>query len=478
LRPTSTLGAVVGVVIAIALTIGAVIVAASTTAPVATLPGAASGQPLSAAIAQPAPPRGGSFQDAQLTTYRGAAPTADKAQSKLWFAQGSWWAVMIEPRTRTFRIFRLDWATQEWQDTGTVVDNRSFAEADCLWDGTHLYIASAGSQPYRSHAGLVSRFSYDPAAKAWTRDKGFPVQLTATGVSTMMIERDSSGRLWTTYIQNGRLMLNRSTDNEATWGTPFAPPIQGVDTTAARAAIVAAGQRIVVVWSNKAQNAVFFATHADGEPDTTWQADKTAVEGADEADDHLNVKAAMVDGEARVYVAMKTSLDAAPHHNPNDAQMLLLEVRPDGLIHKYLAGRIRDLHTRPLVLVDPTDGMLYFIATSPFGGGRVYYKRTPLDAITFAPGRGTALIASDADLLVNDVTSTKQTVSPETGIVVLAFDRSTHRYLHGTLDLGGVRWTAKSRPADSPGPAPTPGASGSPGTSTGASAPAVSPSPS
>ena len=479
MKPTSTLGAAIGVLIAIALTVGAVLVAASTAAPASNAPAssAAVSGPLSgpADVARTSPPRGGSFQDQQLTAYRGAAPTADKAQSKLWFAEGSWWAVMIEPRTQTFQIFRLDWATQVWEVTGVVVDQRSYSEADVLWDGKHLYIASAASQPYRSHAGLVSRFTYDLAKKAWTRDKGFPIQLTSAGVTTMMIERDSTGRLWTTYIQNGRLMLNSTNGDDVAWGKPFAPPIKNVDTTAARASIVASGKRIVVVWSNKAENAVFFAFHADGDSDSVWLATQEAVKGADEADDHLNAKAAVVGGEPRVYVAMKTSLDAAPNHNPNDAQMLLLEVRPDRSIQKYLAGRIRDLHTRPLVLIDQADGMLYFIATSPFGGGRVYYKRTPLDAISFAPGRGTALIASDADPLINDVTSTKQVVSVETGIVVLAFDKSTKRYLHGTLDLGGPRWTAKSRPAGNPGPAPTPGPSS--GTSNGASAPAPPPSP-
>jgi hypothetical protein len=463
LRPTSRLGAALGTLVAIVLTLGAVIVTASSPpAPPGPGDGAGAASSFDNAFSQPVAPRSGSFQDAQLSGYSGTAPTADKAQSKLWFAGGSWWALMIDPKSQNLRIHRLDWATQEWQDTGTVVDDRSYAEADCLWDGTHLYVASAAGAPYRSHAGLVSRFSYDEATKAWTRDRGFPVQLTTHGVSTMMIERDSTGQLWTTYIDGGRLVVNRTLGDDLTWGRPFVLPLKDVDTTAARSTIVAAGKRIVVIWSNKAENEVYFAAHADADADDAWQAQRSAVEGADEADDHLNAKAAIVDGEARIYVAMKTSLDAAPGHNPNDAQMLLLEARPDGSIHKYLAGRIRDLHTRPLVLIDETDGMLYFVATSPFGGGRVYYKRTPLDAISFSPGRGQMLVASDADPLINDVTSTKQPISADTGLVVLAFDRSTGRYLHGVLDLGGPRWTAKSRPADSPGPAPTPAPSAPP----------------
>lgn len=38
--------------------------------------------------------------------------TAEKPESKLWYNDGLWWAVMYHQPASEFRIFRLDWATQ------------------------------------------------------------------------------------------------------------------------------------------------------------------------------------------------------------------------------------------------------------------------------------------------------------------------------------------------------------------------------
>ena len=79
--------------------------------------------------------------------------TADKPQSKLWFNDGSWWAVMFHPDAQTdpvdydsskpantWLIYKLTWP-DKWTPTSTVVDTRTTSRADALWDGRHLYIA-------------------------------------------------------------------------------------------------------------------------------------------------------------------------------------------------------------------------------------------------------------------------------------------------------------------------------------------------
>src|SRR3954471_17191538 len=47
----------------------------------------------------------------------GSAVTADKPQSKLWFNDGAWWAVMFNSGASTYHIYRLTWPDQ-WVDTG------------------------------------------------------------------------------------------------------------------------------------------------------------------------------------------------------------------------------------------------------------------------------------------------------------------------------------------------------------------------
>ena len=64
--------------------------------------------------------------------------TSDKPQSKLWHVDGVWYADMYDTVSRTWHIFRLNRATQQWVDTGVPIDNRTNTLADTLWDGTRL----------------------------------------------------------------------------------------------------------------------------------------------------------------------------------------------------------------------------------------------------------------------------------------------------------------------------------------------------
>src|SRR3954463_3674019 len=51
-----------------------------------------------------------------------SSPTGSKPESKLWFADGTWWSVMNVAGTG-LRIYRLDPSSQAWQATGVVVDS-------------------------------------------------------------------------------------------------------------------------------------------------------------------------------------------------------------------------------------------------------------------------------------------------------------------------------------------------------------------
>jgi hypothetical protein len=478
------IASVLGAVVAVAMLVGAIAVytqRTSSPAPGASTADTASGD---VATAPPLPaslPRMASFQDQLVKVSLGDAPTADKAQSKLWFAHGSWWGAMLEPVSGEVHVYRLAWDTQRWTDTGVVIDERPFSHADVLWSGDHLYIASAGRSPFQSHAARFIRMSFDDAAGKWSIDQGFPVQLNDRGVTSIVLTRAQDGIVWIAYIESKVVSVVHSSTDELTWSKPTTPgPIDG---GATRVALGTVGDGVDLLWSDTENNAVGLTRHEDGDPAGTWSDAETIVEGALSSDDHLNIKVATVDGEERLYLAVKTSLDESPEANPNSPQVSLIEIRPDGRVATHLVGRIRDHHTRPLVLVDEEHQMIYVVATSPFGGGRIYYKRSPLSAIAFPVGRGTALVRSDADLLLNDATSTKQNLTAASGLVVLAWASDTNRYVHGVVDLGGTQWSAQSRlgkPAPGTSPEPEPDASSlteSPAASPGATAepPAASP---
>jgi hypothetical protein len=379
------------------------------------------------------------IRDFIFETERVKSPTAQKAQSKLWFAEGAWWAGLLAPSSERIKIFRLDWATQTWKDTGTVVDERSSADPDYLAVGDRLYVASAGTRPSASSAARFLRFTYDASAKRYVRDADFPVRVTDIGTNAIVIARDGAKRLWITFVASGKVMVAHTDGNDAHWSVPYAVPGSGTLRAEDISSVIAFGPgRIGVMWSDQQRQQMLFASHADGEPDDAWTPVEVVTEGAGSADNHLNLKAFERDGKVLIAAAVKTSRDVVTDPNPLDPQILVMIRTDDGVWTGYEAGLVADKHSRPIVLIDEVRRLLYVAAQSPFGGGTIYLKRTDLDQPVFPTGKGDPLVTSTKDLEIANPTSTKGSISPDTGLVVMASDNESGRYLHAALDLGGT----------------------------------------
>lgn len=383
------------------------------------------------------------------TTGDGSAATGEKPQSKLWWNDGSWWSVLFHTGSQTHRIFRLDLSTQRWVDTGTMVDNRPKTRSDALWDGTRLYIAShwrasSASAVVPGNPTRLYRFSYDPVTDVYTRDTGFPVLINGVSAEALTLDKDSTGVLWATWTQGIHVYVNNTTGGDTVWGTPFVLPVDGADDLYADdiSAVVSFTGKIGVMWSNQTDSAMYFAVHADGAPRDTWEATRTAIQGPDSADDHINLKSLQADPSGRVFAAVKTGLDDA---GASTSAPLILLLARDPLTGDWTSapfGRISDCHTRPIVILDSEHQMLYVFATAPNGGcpysgvpGTIFMKSSPMDALSFPLGRGTPFISDAGSPNLNNATSTKQSVTSATGLVVMASNDATQRYWHAYLEL-------------------------------------------
>ena len=100
------------------------------------------------------------YRDFSFAANGVSNPTGEKPQSKLWFNDGVWWGSMFDRSTEEYHIYRYDWASHTWSDTGTLIDERNTSKADTLWDGTHLYVVSAGTNTTNtSHGARIMRYS-------------------------------------------------------------------------------------------------------------------------------------------------------------------------------------------------------------------------------------------------------------------------------------------------------------------------------
>ncbi len=393
------------------------------------------------------------------------AVTGEKPESKLWFNDGAWWASMWSANGG-YTIHRLDIATQAWADTGTALDPRSNSRADALWAAStgklfvasHVY-SSSGSSTTSANSARLYRYSYSASNDQYTLDAGFPVTINAARSESLTVDRDSTGQLWITWVQGNQVWVNRSlcnpTCDDAVWGSPFVPAVNAVhpnSTTVSSddiSSLASFGGRVGLMWGNQAQEAWYFAIHDDTAADTVWGASQQAFQGNNEADDHVNLATLQSDGDGRVYVAVKTSINSS-----NQPTIKVLERSPVSgtwLSHTVSTGQYGQ--TRPIVLVDETAGVLHVFSSDESGGG-VYHKATPLSNIHFADGKGALVMWDQSSQELNDASSTKQIVSRTSGLVVLASNNVTDRYWHSYDALTGVAPVASFTAAPRSGAAP------------------------
>jgi hypothetical protein len=380
------------------------------------------------------------YQDHVYSTGATAA-TADKPQSKVWFNDGSWWALMVTSGG-TVNIHKL--VNHVWTNTGTVVDDRASSTGDALWSGSKLYVISRTS----GTAGAVRAYRFRYSGGVYTQEFNKP--FSGGGTESATIDKDQDGRLWVTFTRASVVYVMHSDVDQAIWTEPFR--ISGADTSVAAddiSAVIAFEGKIGVMWSDQASNAMRFAYHVDGAADNSWTLE-TVLSGTGIADDHINIKSLVGDSAGRLYAAVKTSNTVA-----TDPIIYVVTRGATGTWTAQPTATVADKLTRPQLALDSTNRVVY-IMQSTEGGGTVYYKSAAMaDKPAFSgSGKGSTFITWTG-AKINNVSTTKDPVSASTGLVAIAADEFAHRYYHAEMSLGTATDTTPP-----PAPSVTP-ASGS-----------------
>ena len=371
-------------------------------------------------------------------------PTAAKTQSKLWFNDGVWWGILFDGSSEEFHIYRYDAKMGRWSDTGTTIDARNLSRSDALWDDPHLYVASAGIRADSSKdSPRLLRYTYDPSTQRYSLDEGFPVTISDGGTEAITLAKAEDGALWATYTQDtddGRLRrvyVTHTIDrDDASWVEPFVPKLEGTTvSTDDVSSVVAFGSSIGLMWGNQydesGNSGYYFAVHENGAPDDAWREDNPVM-GAGMVNDHINLKA---DSQGRILAATKTRRDRIDRDL--DAPYGVLWVRDgQGNWASHVYSTVGDFYTRSLLLIDEGRNDLYIFGTSPTcSGGKIYYKRTDLDDISFERGKGTLFMKGDGGIKIGDATSTRQNLGPGMQPMVIA-SSTTGRYYYNLINPG------------------------------------------
>ncbi len=378
------------------------------------------------------------------------APTGEKPQSKLWFNDGIWWGVMYNKASSSkhFEIYRFNWATDTWTTTGAMVDARTKSSSDALWTGSKLYTVSNVSPSATGDVTIyVMRYSYNSTTKTYSLDSGFPVAVYNHGVETVVMDQDTTGKLWVTFTDanssGGRnTYVTHTTSSDTTWITPYVVPVPGAATLKSDdiSTIVAYSGKIGVMWSNQNNSTVYFAYHPDGTADNNWIVNP-AVQSPKYADDHLNIKSLQADSAGQLFAVVKTSLNDVNPSSSTKPLVLLLQLDNHGGWSRRTVWQIVDNVTRPIVLLDQQNRTIYAFTTGNYGtqdSGAIYYKSVSMDnpSMQFVDGLGTPFIVSSTDTHINNASSTKQTLNTTTNLLVIAGDDTSNYYFHNKIMLG------------------------------------------
>jgi len=353
-----------------------------------------------------------------------ANPTKDKPQSKLWFARGSWWAWLpVRGGSSVWKRTGDGWRKQTSLDAplqGLPGQADVWADEDTacavLVQPDHLAVVRL-EWDARSH-------QYRPAAR--------PVQFTMPelagiqgSIETATIARDGRGRWWIAYNWQRRMWVRSALDSSGgAWTEPLAvSELEASSDDLCAMAALPGG--VGVIWSDQAQDAVYFRWHADTARPESWNPVEVVAKGGKTADDHIN---AAVASDGTLYVATKNSVDLVGH-----AQLVLRVRDPRGrwTNHPYAVRTERFQPSRPIALLGGNPPRLLLVHTlyltqrSPQPKSVIAWQATSLPRINLDQPARTLI---DAGTRLNDVTGSKGRLPAGQPWIVLTSDPAGNVY--------------------------------------------------
>ncbi len=352
--------------------------------------------------------------------------TGQKPQSKLWYDQGTWWAVL--PREGTPRrdsprlggpepgayLWRLvDGRFRAQETPGALKGTKGNCECDAALAGGTLYILAFQPRATESalHALRYENGSYRPLPH-------YPVALKHDAkVETIAFDVDSKGVLWAAWVNDSLEVVAVAFDPKDVKAGFSEPFVLGKGVGRDDIAAVAAFKgHVGVMWSNSKQQKFYFRAHRDGQPGDKWEAPEVPAEGKGMVNDHINLAA---DAEGNLWAVTK----AATGRGRSAVQLTLYRRNPDGKWDKSYPVLPRDLaegkgmaRTRPVVVLDAERPLAYVMCSDKVKVSAIYLRR-----VSLTDGKvGPEIKALAADYALNNATDGKGMVSLKTGLLVLA----------------------------------------------------------
>jgi hypothetical protein len=367
------------------------------------------------------------YAGAAFTTSYHLTPTRSESQHKIWFHDGSWWALMLEPKGLTERVFQL-LPNHTWRPTPAVLTTDTGEVGDAVQDGESVHVVHRTS----NGALYYVRLTFDQAAGEYRA--GAPrLVTTRKSVAPVVITKDATGALWVSYATAQSVVVTQSLDGGQTWGRMNLLATTGTGQTQEAVALVPYDDRIGILWSDQEKGSFDFASHRNGDDPTIWSREQATVPGKGLADNHISLVRLRVPGQSSdtLVAAVKTSLGDAGEAATSPRVRILVRA-PGGHWTTATAGTLADGLDDPVLQVDQATRTVRLFADR---NGPIVTKVAPWSSLQFAPGAGTVFMNTTTDTLADPIV-TADPVDARSGLVVLATDTETKTYRHAEQSLG------------------------------------------
>ncbi len=337
--------------------------------------------------------------------------TGEKPQSKVWFHDDIWWAVL--PNQYGTKLWQL--VDTKWIDVLHLSDSTNTnADIRAIGNITHILLFQGWNSELVSVEYDTMKKMYQP----WS-ERPDPVSINLEKLGeTATIDIDSSGRMWLASDDETEIHVRWSDSPYINWSKPITIAT-GISADDICAIATFPNGSVGVLWSNQLTKRYGFRLHANGTSPDNWLADEIPASGSaisckdGMADDHLNFAVAL---DGTLYTVVKTSYDTEGY-----PLVALLVRQPNGKWGKLY--NVDDEGSRGIILLNEKENNLAIIYSS-YRDHQIVFKKSDLKNILFGK-RCTLMNSNNGTGSVNNVTSTKQNYNNE--IVIIASEASIAR---------------------------------------------------
>ncbi len=230
-------------------------------------------------------------------------PTADKPQSKLWYMDNCWWAIL--PRSSGPSLWqRTENGWKEFPGINKALQGVP-GRVD-IWAEKNSITAVGVDETKLVVFHLESRISKYNGLRWKTQIKTtlYPPSGNER-FETATIARDKKGVFWVAATAGKKVCVWNSVAKNKKWNGPFILA-EGIDNDDI-CTIASLPDGVGVIWSNQVRDAVLFRVHKNNKPDSVWEITEIVAAGNKTADDHLNTA---ITPDGTLWVATKNSLDS------------------------------------------------------------------------------------------------------------------------------------------------------------------------